>query len=119
LSGRDLVTLADDPRNLGAHLFHGDVERLENAGRKALLLAQQAEQDVFRADVVVLERPRFILGEDDDLARSFCESLEHSVTFLPPMGGANGFRFSEWLIVLPPAVAPPGFTRAWAEKDKT
>jgi hypothetical protein len=67
----------------------------------------------------VLERPRFILGEDDDLARSFCESLEHSVTFLPPMGGANGFRFSEWLIVLPPAVAPPGFTRAWAEKDKT
>jgi hypothetical protein len=34
---------------------------------------------VLRADVVVLERPRLVLGEDDDLPCSFGESLEHDV----------------------------------------
>src|SRR6185436_9562041 len=46
LAGRDLVALSDDPGNLGAHLFHGDVELLEYPRGEALLLAQQAEQDV-------------------------------------------------------------------------
>jgi hypothetical protein len=32
---------------------------------------------VLGADVVVLERPGFVLGEDDYLACSFGESLEH------------------------------------------
>jgi hypothetical protein len=32
---------------------------------------------VLRADVVVLELPGLFLGEDDDLTRSLCESLEH------------------------------------------
>jgi hypothetical protein len=41
------------------------------------LLAEQAEEDVLRADVVVLERPRLLLGEDDHLSGSLCESLEH------------------------------------------
>ena len=40
LAGGDLVALADDPRNLRAHLFHRDVERLENPGRRDLLLAR-------------------------------------------------------------------------------
>src|SRR5262249_26877243 len=56
LAGRDLVALADDARDLRANLLDGDVEALEDAGRKTLLLAQQAEQDVLGADVVVLER---------------------------------------------------------------
>jgi hypothetical protein len=77
LAGRDLVALADDPRHLRAHLFHGDVELLEHARGEALLLAQQAEQDVLRPDVVVLESPCFVLGEDDDLSSPFCEALEH------------------------------------------
>ena len=51
--------------------------RLEHAGGEALLLAQQAEQDVLGADVVVLERPRLFLREDDHLAGSLCKSLEH------------------------------------------
>ena len=57
--------------------------RLEDAGGQALLLAQQAEQDVLGADVVVLERARLLLGEDDHLAGSLCESLEHAVAVLP------------------------------------
>jgi hypothetical protein len=75
-----LVALADDARDLGAHLLDGDVERLEHPRGEALLLAQQAEQDVLGADVVVLQRPRFVLGEDDDLTGSFGESFEHLVS---------------------------------------
>ena len=78
LAGRDLVALADDPRDLRAHLLDGDVERLEHARGETLLLAQEPEQDVLGADVVVLERPRLVLREDDDLASPFGESLEHS-----------------------------------------
>ena len=74
--GRDLVALADDARHLGAHLLDRDVEALEHARGETLLLAQQAEQDVLGADVVVLQRAGLVLREDDDLAGSFCESLE-------------------------------------------
>ena len=82
LAGGDLVTLAHDARDLGAHLFHRDVERLEDAGGESLFLAQETEEDVLGADVVVLQRPCFVLGENDDLSGPFRESLEHS--FDPP-----------------------------------
>ena len=70
LAGGDLLAGADDAHDLGADALDGDVERLEHARGEALLLAQQAEQDVLGADVVVLERPGLFLGEDDDLAGS-------------------------------------------------
>ena len=89
LTGRDLVALADDAGHLGAHLLDGDVELLEHARGKALLLAQQAEQDVLRADVVVLQRPCFVLREDDDLPGPFRESLEHR-SFDPPFRIVSG-----------------------------
>ena len=76
LAGRDLVALADDAGDLRAHLLDRDVERLEHAGGETLLLAEQAEQDVLGADVVVLERPRLVLREDDDLASPFSEAFE-------------------------------------------
>src|SRR6185369_11972918 len=76
LAGGDLLARADDPDHLRAHSFDGDVERLEDAGSEALLLAEQSEQDVLGADVVVLERPGLLLGEDDHLTGTFCESLE-------------------------------------------
>ena len=76
LAGGDLVALADDARDLRADLLHRDVERLEDARGETLLLAQQPEQDVLRADVVVLQRPRLVLRENDDLPCPFGESLE-------------------------------------------
>ena len=79
LAGGDLLTGADDPHHLGADPLDGDVERLEHPRGEALLLAQQPEQDVLGADVVVLEGPRLFLGEDDHLPGPLCESLEHSV----------------------------------------
>ena len=76
LPGGDLVALADDARDLRANLFHRDVERLENACGKAFLFAEEAEQDVLRADVVVLEGPGLVLSKDDDLTCPLGESLE-------------------------------------------
>src|SRR5262249_30505930 len=66
-----------DARDLRANLLDGDVEALEDAGRKTLLLAQQAEQDVLGADVVVLERTGLVLSENDHLACPLGEPLEH------------------------------------------
>ena len=91
LAGGDLLAGADDPHDLGAHALDGDVERLEDAGGKALLLAQQSEQDVLRADVVVLELPGLFLCEDDDLAGSLCKSLEHvGYLLVKPFVGSMG-----------------------------
>ncbi len=76
LAGRDLVALADDPRDLRPHFLHRDVERLEYPRREALFLAEQPEQDVLGADVVVLERPGLVLCKNDDLASPFSEAFE-------------------------------------------
>ena len=81
LAGRYLVALADDARDLRAHLFDGDVEGLEHARGEAFFLAQQAEQDVLGADVVVLQRPRLVLRENDDLPCPFSEALEQTRPF--------------------------------------
>ena len=90
LAGRDLVALADDPCDLRPHFLHRDVERLEYPRRETLLLAEQSEQDVLGADVVVLERPRLVLGEDDDLASPFGKAFEQVLSLLslqPPSAG--------------------------------
>src|SRR5262249_25673710 len=63
----------------GAHLLDRDVERVEDACGQALLLAQKPEKDVLGADVVVLQGPGFVLGEDDHLAGPFSESFEHTI----------------------------------------
>src|SRR4029077_16717175 len=82
LPGGDLLAGADDPHDLRAHALNGDVEALQHARGQALLLAEQPEQDVLGADVVVLERARLLLRKNDHLPGPFCKSLEHGV-FLP------------------------------------
>ena len=82
LAGGDLLAGADDADDLGADALHRDVERLEHARGEALLLAEQAEQDVLGADVVVLEDAGFLLGEDDHLSGPFCEALKHCCSLL-------------------------------------
>ena len=93
LPGGDLLARPDDPDDLSAHALDRDVQRLEDARSQTLLLAEQAEQDVLGADVVVLERPRFFLSQDDYLAGSLCESLEHDPSLL--RGGSRSVR-SGW-----------------------
>ena len=77
LAGRDFVALADDAGDLGTHLFDRDLKGIKDARGEAFLFAQQPEQDVLGADVVVLERAGLVLCKDDDLARSLCETLKH------------------------------------------
>jgi len=77
LPGLDRVAPADDPRYLSAHVLERHVERLEHARRDPLLLAQKPEQDVLGADVVVLQRTRLVLRENDNLSRALSEALEH------------------------------------------
>ena len=104
LARRDLVTLADDPRDLRPYFLHGDVQRLENARGEPLLFAEEAEQDVLSADVVVLEGAGLVLSEDDDLSSPFRESLEH-VSFDPPFVLTSGARASDLRVVRAPIVA--------------
>ena len=77
LAGRDFVALADDAGHLGTHLFDRDLKGIKDARGETFLFAQQPEQDVLGADVVVLERAGLVLCEDYDLARSLCKTLKH------------------------------------------
>src|SRR5437016_939786 len=76
LTARDLVALADDACDLRPHLFDRDVEGLEHPRRETLFLAEQPEQDVLSADVVVLERPRLVLRENHNLPSPFSKAFE-------------------------------------------
>src|ERR1019366_8760627 len=62
--GKLRVELAE---NLVARSLDVDVERLEHTGGDALTLAQQAEQNVLRADVGVVEGLGLLAGEREDL----------------------------------------------------
>ena len=95
LTGRDLVALANDARHLRPDLLDGDVERLEHARGKALLLAQESEQNVLGADVVVLEGTSLVLGKYDYLPGSLGETLEQPSR--PPFYVAWPGVFAAWL----------------------
>ena len=58
------------------NLLQRDVEALEDASGNTFLLAQQPEQQVLGADVVVLKAAGLVLRQDDDLPRSLREPLE-------------------------------------------
>ena len=62
-----------------ARTLDRDVEGLEHPCCEPFFLAQQAEKDVLRPDVVVLQRPRLVLSQDDNPSGSFSESFEHSL----------------------------------------
>ena len=58
--------LAQDADDLVAHLVEVDAEALEHARGDALALADQAQQQVLRADVVVAQAARLVDGQLDD-----------------------------------------------------
>jgi hypothetical protein len=61
-----LRSLTDDLDNLAADRLEADAHTLERAGSYTFTFVNQAEEDVLRADVVVVEQPRLFLGEDND-----------------------------------------------------
>ena len=77
--GRRLLSLADDLLNLLPHGLQADPQRLEGLSGYALALVDQAKQDVFRADVVVVEHPGFFLRQNHNSSSPVGEPLEHLV----------------------------------------
>ena len=70
------VAAADDELDGGPDLGQLDVHVLEHAGGHALALAHEAEEQVLRADVVVVEPLRLVLSERQDLAGAIRELVE-------------------------------------------
>ena len=65
---RQVVVLAQEEARTLKHNY---------IGTEHILLGLLREEDVLGAYVVVLERPRLLLRENDHLPGPFCESLEH------------------------------------------
>ena len=80
------VAATDDELDGGPDLGQLDVHVLEDARGDALALADQAEEQVLRADVVVVEPLRLVLSQRQDLARAIRELVEaiHRVERLFP-----------------------------------
>ena len=73
-----LLALADDLDDGGADCLALDLHRLQGLGGDALTLGDQAEQQVLRADVVVLETASLVLREHDDPASAVGKAFEHA-----------------------------------------
>ena len=74
--GRDAFTTSDDPHDLFADMLDHDPERPQHLSRPTVLHTKQAEQQMLGADVRVPQTARLLLGENNDLTRGLCESLE-------------------------------------------
>ena len=86
------IAATDDELDRGPDLRQLDVHVLEDARRDTLALADEAEEQVLRADVVVVEPLRFVLRQCQDLARAIRELVEaiHRVERLFPCSSATG-----------------------------
>ena len=70
------IAAADDELDRGADLGQLDIHVLEHARSDALALAHEAQQQVLRADVVVIEPLRLVLSQRQDLACAISELVE-------------------------------------------
>ena len=61
--------LRKDACRLGAHALQVDAQALQDAGGNAFALADEAQQQVLGADVVMVQPARFVDGKLDDLLR--------------------------------------------------
>ncbi len=59
--------------------LEGDPQGLERLCRDALTLVNQTEQDVLGPQEVVVEKPRFLLGENQDSSGSVGEAFEQGI----------------------------------------
>ena len=68
----------DDLLDLQPNLAQVDIEVLQHIGRDAGTLFHEAQQYMFRADVLVVEALRLLVGELHNLAGSIGEALVHA-----------------------------------------
>ena len=85
------VTATDDELDGGPHLGQLDVHVLEDPRGDTLAFPDQAEEEMLRPDVVVVEPLRLVLSQGQDLARAIRELVEaiHRVERLFPSPSAG------------------------------
>jgi hypothetical protein len=81
------VAPTDDELDRSPDLGQLDVHVLQDARRNALAFSDEAEQEVLRADVVVVEPLRFVLSESQDFAGAIRELVEAIHKVLPVLHG--------------------------------
>ncbi len=74
---RRRAALADDLFDLIAHSLERDAETLERLGRDPFTFVDEAEQDVFGADVAVTQQPSFFLSKHHDPPSPIGEAFKH------------------------------------------
>jgi hypothetical protein len=87
---RRLLALAGDPPDVLADRLQADPQRLQGLRGDVLAPADQAEQDVLGADVVVVEHAGLFLSQDHNPPRPVGEPLEHLLA--PSPSGRRGNR---------------------------
>ena len=88
LAGHRLLAAADDEFDGGADLVELDAEVVEDLGGYTVAFANEAEEQVLGANVVVVEALGFFLCEGQNAARSFrklVESVCHFAYLAPPI----------------------------------
>src|SRR5579863_2459277 len=84
-----LAAAADDGFHLGTYFGEIDTQRFQDFGSETLTLADDAQQDVLGADVVVAEALRFFLRKDDASSRALGERLPHGHTVIDSSSGSG------------------------------
>ena len=77
MTTRGLLSLADDFLNLLSNRLKGDTKTLKRLGGHAFTFVDQAQQNVFGANVVVVKHAGFLLGKDYHSTGSVCKPFEH------------------------------------------
>ena len=80
VSAGSLGALSNDLHDLESHRLEADAHALQGPGGDTLAFVDETEQDVLGADVVVVEQPRFFLGQNHDPACPVGEPLEQLAT---------------------------------------
>ena len=85
-AGRRRTGGTDGFSHLLSNSLEADAKGPQRLGRYAVALVDEAEQDVLGADEVVVEEPRFLLGQHQDSSGTVGEALEHVSFSIPGPG---------------------------------
>lgn len=81
ITARRVATGADDLLNLGTHRVEGNPHGLERLGGHPFTLLDQPQEDVLGTDVIVIQRSRFLLCQDDNASCPVGKPFEHLSPF--------------------------------------
>src|SRR5579883_2646173 len=76
LAKDDAVTTANNKFDGATNLVQLNAEIAKYFGRNTLALAYKTEQEVLRANIIVLEALRFLLSETQDFSGTLCKLIK-------------------------------------------